>query len=90
MLPWTSGNDQLAKTRREVQQLAQSQTLAVANWTSEQVSARQSLSDISNKGVINQISTVSRNAHLFIVVALTIALVALAIAIVSFVSVTLC
>ena len=52
------------------------------------MSARQSLSDISNKGVINQISTVSRNVHLLIVVALAIALVALAVAaIVSFVSV---
>ena len=80
-----SGSDQLAETLREVQQLAHLRAVAVANWTSVQVSARQSLSDKSNKGVINQISTMSQNAHPRTVVALAIALVALAVAIVSFV-----
>ena len=63
LLPWKSGNDELVRTLREVQQLAYSQAEAVANVTSEQVSARQLLYDKSNKTVINQISTMLQCAH---------------------------
>ena len=59
----------------------------MVDWISEQVSARQSLEVESNKGVINQISTVSRGAHPLSVVALAIALAALVIAIATFVTV---
>ena len=38
---WASSNNNLAKTLREVQQLAQSRAEAFVNWISEQVSARQ-------------------------------------------------
>ena len=83
--PWASSTDELAKTLRKVQQHANSRAVAFANWTSEKVSARLSLSEESNKGVINQISTGSQGAYLLTVVALEIALVALALTIVSFV-----
>ena len=85
--PWASGNDELAKTLREVQQLAHLKAEAVADWISKQVSARQTLDDASSKGVIDQISTVSRGAHPLSVVALAIALVALVVAIATFVTV---
>ena len=48
--------------------------------------ARQLQSDESNKKVITQISTVSRGAYPFSIVSLAIALVALAVAITTFVS----
>ena len=85
--PWASGNDKLAKTLREVQQRAHSRAEAVADWISEQVSARQTIDDAFGKGVMNQISTVARGAHPFSVVALAIALVALVVAIATFVTV---
>ena len=85
--PWASGNDELANTLREVQQRANARAEAVTDWISEQVSARQTLDYESNKGVINQISTVSQGAHPLSVVALAIALVAVIIAIATFVSV---
>jgi hypothetical protein len=85
--PWASGNDELAKTLREVQQRANTRAEAVTDWISEQVSARQTLDYETNKGVINQISTVSQGAHPLSVVALAIALVALIIAIATFVTV---
>ena len=85
--PWASGNDELAKTLREVKPHAHSRAEAVADWISEQVSARQTLDDASSKGVINQISTVSRGAHPLAVVALAIALVALVVSIATFVTV---
>ena len=84
---WASGNDELANTLREVQQRANARAEAVTDWISEQVSARQTLDYESNKGVINQISTVSQGAHPLSVVALAIALVAVIIAIATFVSV---
>ena len=87
MPTWASGNDELARTLREVKQLAHSRAVAVANLTSERVSARQSLSDNFNKGVINKIITVSRGAYVLKIVALAIALVALVVAIATFVSV---
>ena len=70
-----------------MQQRAKSRAEAVADWISEQVSARQSLDVESNHGVINQISTVSQGAHPLSVVALAIALVALVIAIGTFIAV---
>ena len=85
--PWESGNDELVRTLPEVQRLACSQAEAVANVTSEQVSARQLLNDKSNKTIINQISMVSQCAHPLTVVALAIVLVALFVTIASFVSV---
>ena len=84
--PWASGNDELAKTLREVKQRAHSRAEAVADWISEQVSTRQTLEDASSKEVINQISTVARGAHPLSVVALVIALAALVIAIATFVT----
>ena len=84
---WASRNDELAKTLHEVRQLANSRAVAVANWTIEQVSARQSLSNESNKQIINHISTVSQGLHSHSVVALIIALVALVVAIATVVSV---
>ena len=51
------------------------------------MSARQTIDDASGKGVINQISTVARGAHFLLVVALAIALVALVLAIATFVTV---
>ena len=85
--PWASGNDELAKTLREVQQLAHSRAKAVADWISEQVSARQTIDDASGNREINQISTVARGAHPLLVVALAIALVALVVAIATFITV---
>ena len=61
--PWTSGNDELAETLREVQQRTHSRAEVVADWISEQVSARQTIDDASGKEVINQISTVARGAN---------------------------
>ena len=84
---WASGNDELAKTLRKVQQRAHSRADAVADWISEQLSARQTIDDASGKGVINKISTVARDAHPLSVVALAIALVALVVAIATFVTV---
>ena len=49
------------------------------------MSARQSLGDDANKEVINQIITVPRGSHPLSVVALAIALVALVVAITTFV-----
>ena len=72
---------------REVQQRAHSRAEAVADWIREQVSARQTLDDASSKGVINQISTVTRGAHPLAVVALAIALVALVVSIATFLTV---
>ena len=86
---WASGNDELAKTLREVQQRGQSRVETVADWISDQVSACQTLDDASSKKVINQISTVARGAHPLSVVELAIALAALVIAIVTFVAVNL-
>ena len=51
------------------------------------MSARQTIDDASGKTVINQISTVARGAHPLSVVALAIALVALVVAIATFVTV---
>ena len=85
--PWTSGNDELARTLSEVQQRAHSRTEAVADWISEQVSARQTIDDTSGKGVINQISTVARGSHPISVVALGLALVALVVGLATFVTV---
>ena len=82
-----NGNDELAKTLREVQQRAHSRAEAVDDWIREQVSARQTIDDTSGKGVINQINTVARGAHPLSVVALAIALVALVVAIATFVTV---
>ena len=78
---WASGIDELAKTLREIQQRAHSRAEAVADWTSKQVSARQTLDDASSKGVFNQISTVARGAYPLSVLALAIALAAYFIAI---------
>ena len=85
--PWASGYDEPAKTLREVQQRAHSRAEAVADWISEQVSARQTIDDESGKRVINQISTVARGAHPFSVVALAIALIKLVVAIATLVTV---
>ena len=85
--PWASGNDKLAITLREVQQRAHSRAEAVAHCISEQVSARQTIDDASGKKAINQISTVARGSHPLSVVALAIALVALVVAIATFVTV---
>ena len=79
--------DELAKTLHEVQQRAHSRAEAVADLISEQVSARQTIDDASGKRVINQISTVARGAHPLSFVALAIALVALVVAIATFVTV---
>ena len=70
-----------------MQQRVHSRAKAVADWISEQVSARQTINDASGKKVINQISTVARGAHPLLVVALAIALVALVVAIATFVTV---
>ena len=86
MLLWASGNDELVRALRDVQQLAYSQADTVVNWTSEQVSARQLLHDKSNKTVINKISTVLQCAHPLRVVTLAIVLVALVVTLVLFVS----
>ena len=85
--PLASGNDELARTQREVQQRAHSRAEAVADCISEQVSARQTIDDASGKEVINQISTVAQGAHYILVVALTLALVALVVAKETFVTV---
>ena len=86
LLLWASGNDELVRALRDVQQLAYSQAETVVNWTSEQVSARQLLHDKFNKTVINKISTVLQCAHPIRVVTLAIVLVALAVTLVLFVS----
>ena len=85
--PWASSNDELFRTLREVKQLAHSRAEAVADWISEQESARQTLDDASSKGVTNQISIVTKSGHVLSVVALAIALAALVIAIATFVTV---
>ena len=72
--PWASGNDELAKTLREVQQRAHSRAEVVADWISEQESARQTIDDASGTGMIDQISSVARGSHPLSVVALAIAL----------------
>ena len=87
LLPWLSGNDELAKTLREVHQQAHLRAEVVAYWISKQVSARQTFDDASNKGVINQKSTVARGAHPLSIVGLAITLAALVIAIATFVAV---
>ena len=51
------------------------------------MSARQTIDDASGKGIISQIITVARGAHPLSVVALAIALVALVVAIATFVTV---
>ena len=75
--------------RREIKQRADSRANAVADWISEQVLASQYLDDATGKEVINQISTVSRGAHLLSVVTLAIALFALVGAIATFITVIL-
>ena len=67
--------------------LTHSRAEAVADWISEQVPARQTIDDAFGKGIINQISTVARGGHPLSVVALAIALVALVVAIATFVTV---
>ena len=86
---WASGNNKLTKTLCGVKQLAHLGAEAVSDWISEQVSASQSLSDKSNKEVITQINTKSRGFYLLSVVELAIALVALVVAIATYVSVNL-
>ena len=87
MSQWASYKNKLAKTLREVQQLAHLRAEAVADWISEQVSPSKSLSDKFNNEVINQISTESRGFHRLSVVKLARALVVLVVAISTFVSV---
>lgn len=51
------------------------------------MSARQTLDDVSSKGVINSLSTEARGAHPLSVVALAIVLVSLVVAIATFITV---
>ena len=87
MSQWASNKNKHFTTLLEVQQLAHLQAKAVAEWINEQILASQSLSDEINNEVINLIPTKSESFYLFSVVEQAIALVALVVAIATFVSV---
>jgi hypothetical protein len=77
---WANGTDDLSKTLREVQQRAHARAEAVADWISEQVSARQTLDYETQNGVIHSLNSVAKGAHPLSVVALACSIVALLIA----------
>ena len=49
---WANGTDELSKTLREVQRRANARAEAVADWISEQISARQSLNYESKASMV--------------------------------------